>query len=308
MKRIFGILIASAALVSSAQAQEFPPATAKAGECYAKVLIPASYSTAAEQVMTSAGSTTFKKTPAVYKDVQKRVLVEEESFTLVPVPPTYETVTERVLIQPEQVVKSVVPVAFRTESKKILISPSRTEWKKGRGPFEKLDSATGEIMCRVEIPAVYKTITQQVVATPASTSEKIIPAKYATIERRKMKTEPSTQRKVVPAKYRTIVVKELVTPEGFESIKTPPRFATIDKRTLVSAEAVQWREILCETNTTPDLVLRLQKKLVSSGYSIGTTPNGNFGPATKAAVRKFQIANGLPTGGLTLSTVKKLGL
>jgi hypothetical protein len=291
-----------------ASAQGLPPADAKPGECYAKVLIPAIYQTAPQQVLIRPETKKMTKIPASYRDVEKSVLVEEESYELVAVQPVYETITERVMVEPEQVVKTLVPATYRTESEEILISPARVEWKAGRGAHEKLDAATGEIMCRVEIPAKYETVTRQAVATPASTSEEVIPAKYVTVEKRVMKAPPTTQKKVIPAKYKTITVKELVEPAKFEVEVIPAEYSSVEKRQLVTAEDVQWRQIMCETNTTPQFVMRLQNALVAEGYDLGTQPNGNFGPATKAAIRKYQLNKGLPTGGLTISTVRSLGL
>ena len=305
---IAGLMLTASTMTISANAQELPPATAKPGECYAKVLVPASYKTVTEQVMTHDGSVKYTKTPAVYRDVTKKVMVEEESYQLVVIPATYKTVEETILVQPEQVVKTVVPATYRTESKQVMISPSRIIWKAGRGAYEKINSATGDIMCRVEIPAKYKTLTQQVIATPAQTLEKTIPAKYTTITKRVMATEPKTERRIIPAKYKTITVKEMVTPERFDAVKTEPKYTTIEKRQLVGAESVQWRQILCETNTTPQVVMKIQKALVRKGYNLGTQPNGNYGPATKAAIRKFQLDNNMPTGGLTLASVRKLGV
>ena len=304
-----GVLaIASFSLIQSASAQQLPPANAKAGECYAKVLIPAKYQTTAEEVMVQPATSRFKKTPAVYREVEKQVLVQEESYELVPVPPVYETVEEKVLIQPEQIVKSVIPATYRDEVKKVLISPARVEWKVGRGAYEKIDEATGEIMCRVEIPAEFKEFTQKVIDQPARTKEEVIPAKYETVERKVLKTPPTTRKKVIPAKYVTIKIKELVEPEKFEVIDTPPRFASVQKKTLLASETVQWRQILCETNTTPGIVLRLQNALIAAGYKLGFSPDGELGPGTLAVIRKFQEDNSLPTGGLTISTIEKLGV
>ncbi|EFL89034.1 peptidoglycan-binding protein [Ahrensia sp. R2A130] len=291
-----------------ALAQQLPPADAKPGECYAKVLIPASYRTTPEEVMVQPASSSFKKTPAIYRDVEKEVLIEEESFELVAVPPVYENVSETILVQPEQVVKSVVPATYRTEEKRVLISPARMEWKVGRGPHEKLDAATGEIMCRVEIPAVFKTYEQQVIDQPAQTREEVVPAQYVTVQRKKMVTPPTTQRRVIPAKYKTIKIKELVAPEKFEVNETPARFASIQKRTLINSESVQWRQILCETNTTQEVVKRIQNALISAGYKLGFEPDGELGAGTQAIIRKFQEDNNLPTGGLTISTINKLGV
>jgi hypothetical protein len=44
-------------------------------------------------------------------------------------------------------------------------------------------------------------------------------------------------------------------------------------------------------------VLKLQTFLVANGY-LTATPDGNFGAKTLAAVKKFQIANGLPALGI----------
>ncbi len=308
MKRVLGMAFVATVLSSPVLAQQLPPADAKAGECYAKVLIPARYQTTAEEVLVQPASSTFKKIPAVYREVERQLLVEEESFELIPVPPIYEMVTERILIQPEQIIKSVIPATFRQETKKVLVSPARVEWKVGRGAYEKIDTATGEIMCRVEIPAVYKEYTQEVVDKPASTKEEVIPARYETVEKRVMKTPPTTRKKVLQAKFRTLIVKELVEPEKFEVIDTPPRYATVQKQKLLSLETVQWRQILCETNTTPGVVLRLQNALIKAGYKLGFIPDGELGPGTLAVINRYQKDNNLPTGGLTLSTVRSLGV
>jgi len=302
------LVAASNFSAGSALSQELPPADAAAGTCWAKVLLPAKYENIPQEVMVQPASSNFKKTPAVYREVAKQVLVQEESYELIPVPPVYEMVTETVLVQPEQVVKSVVPATFRTEAKRVLISEARVEWKVGRGAHEKIDAATGEIMCRVEIPAVYKTFSQQVVATPAQTKEEVIPARYETVQRRVMKTPPTTQKRIIPAKYSTVVIKELVEPEKFEVIEAPARFATVQKKKLIQAESVQWRQILCETNTTPAVVKRIQNALISAGYRLGFEPDGKLGPGTQSVIRRYQQDNNLPTGGLTLSTIQKLGV
>ncbi|MEM8749483.1 MAG: peptidoglycan-binding domain-containing protein [Pseudomonadota bacterium] len=301
-------LLASGAMVASVNGQELPPASAKPGECYAKVLVPASYETTPEQVMIQPATTAYKKTPAVYREVEKSILVEEESFELVPVPPTYETVSETILVQPEQVIKTVVPATYRTEKKQVMISPARTEWKVGRGAYEKIDEATGEIMCLVEIPAVFNTVEHVVLDQAPQTKEEIVPAKYKTIERRVMKTPPTTRKKVLPARYETVIIKELVENEKFEVVETPARFTTVEKRKVLAQEAVKWRQILCETNTTPEIVKEIQSALINAGYKLGFAPDGELGPGTLAVVEKFQKDKGLPTGGLTISTLERLGV
>ena len=79
-------------------------------------------------------------------------MVEPATNRLVPVPAEFETVTERVLDRPEQ-----------------------TVWKKGRGPIERIDGNTGEILCLVVEPATYKTITRTVVKAAATTRQVDVP-------------------------------------------------------------------------------------------------------------------------------------
>ena len=63
----------------------------------------------------------------------------------------------------------------------------------------------------------------------------------------------------------------------------------------------------CETNTTPDIISNLQKKLQEKNFEI-TNINGIYNPETKAAVKAYQKANKLNEGALTLKTLKSLGL
>jgi hypothetical protein len=60
-------------------------------------------------------------------------------------------------------------------TERVVEKPGYTYWKKGTGSKQKLNNATGEIMCLVEVPPVYGTVTKQVVKTPAMVEKIEIP-------------------------------------------------------------------------------------------------------------------------------------
>ncbi|VAW45516.1 hypothetical protein MNBD_GAMMA03-1779 [hydrothermal vent metagenome] len=70
---------------------------------------------------------------------------------------------------------------------------------------------------------------------------------------------------------------------------------------------MQWYLTLCETNTTADIVSRLQAALDKAGYNPGNI-DGALGAETMSALSIFQKDNSLPSGQLTMAALKKLGV
>ena len=117
MKNYHMTLIAAAVLTAfSAQAQVATsgPASASAGECYAKVVIPARFDTKSERVVSLPASKRIELVPASYKTVSEQILVSPEYKRLVPVPATYKNVTERVVVVPAGTRDEPVPGSFKT--------------------------------------------------------------------------------------------------------------------------------------------------------------------------------------------------
>ncbi len=291
---------------TSATSTLYPP-NAKPGECYARVLIPAKYTTKKEKVLVREASEKLEVIPAKYKWVTKKVLVKEASTKLVTIPPVYETVTEKLLVKPASEKIVTIPAVYETVTEKVLVKPAQTVWKKGRGPIEKVDGSTGEIMCLVEVPAVYKTITKRVLKTPARTKTIPVPAVYKKVTKRVVKTPARTKTIPVPAVYKTVRVKELVTPATVRKVPIPAKYQTITKRVKVSDATLKWTPILCKTNFSVDLIKKLQRALAKRGFNPGPI-DGVYGWRTKAAVNKFQKANSLSTGALTIETLNALGV
>ena len=79
------------------------------------------------------------------------------------------------------------------------------------------------------------------------------------------------------------------------------------KRVKVDDEHLAWRPVLCETNMTRGVVISIQEALAGAGHDPGPI-DGVIGTETLRAVRAYQAAAGLPTGGLTLATLDSLGV
>ena len=281
-----------------------PPA-AKPGECYARAFVPPQYKPVSKTVLKREASERVETVPAKYEWVEQQVLAQEASQKLKVIPAKYGWEEEKVLVREASTKLVEQPAVYQNVEEKVLVRDAYTTWKKGRGPIERIDNATGEIMCLVEVPAQYKTVVKRVVKTPASVREVAIPAEYKTVKRRVVVEPAKTVTVDIPAQYNTVKVRKLVNKASERRIEIPAEYQEVTDRVLVSEGHLEWRPILCETNTSPDVVRKLQKALRNAGYNPGAI-DGQIGKDTMAAVSAYQKANGLASGQLTMETLRKL--
>ncbi len=205
-----------------------------------------------------------------------------------------------------------------------------------------MDAAEGPCFARVLVPDLIETVTERVVDTKAPVEIRKIPAQFETVQERHLVREGTTVYKSIPAvyetvnevieiepgltkmvakqvvveparvieetiapKYKTVEVRKLVAPAREKRIAMPATYKTIEKRIAIGGTA-EWQPILCETNTGPDKISEVQTALSVAGYPIAV--DGRFGPQTFAAMKAYQMEQGLPVGYLTVSTVERLGV
>ena len=283
------------------------PPEAKPNECYARVFIPPVYRTSAEQMLNRSAAERLEVIPAKYEWVEEQVLVKEASQRLEVIPAQYNWVEERVLVRSASSRMEEVPAKYEWVSENVLVEPAHTVWKKGRGPVEKFDNATGEIMCLVEIPAAYKTVKKNVMTSPPRTESVEIPAEYNTVKKQVMVKAPITQTIEIPAVYKTVKVRKMVSPPEERRISIPEEYQTVTKTELVSEGTMEWRRVLCETNMSPAVISKIQNALLQAGHNPGRI-DGVLGSQTNTALRAYQKEKGLAVGALTYGTFESLGV
>ncbi len=178
-----------------------PPA--KPGQCFAKIKINATYKTQSRRILVS-------------KATSKRVLVRA---------PQYRFINQRVQVRKAYYKTRTIPAQYRTNVKRVMVKPAYNTWRKGHGAITRIDNMTGEIMCRVTVPAVYKNVSQRVLVRPV---QKI--------------------RTLVPAVYKTIKQKKFIAPALYKTIRTPARYKTQNYRVKTGGARYAWRAVLCKTN------------------------------------------------------------
>ena len=178
-----------------------PPA--KPGQCFAKVKVPANYQTKSRRVL-------------IQKATNKRVLVRA---------PQYRWVNKKVLVRKQSYRNRVIPAQYRNNVRRVLVKPAYNTWRKGHGAITRIDNMTGQIMCRVTVPAVYKNVSQRVLVRKAQ-----------------------NLRTFVPAVYKTVKQKQRVSAALYKTIHRPARYKTQNYRVRVAGTRYVWRPILCKTN------------------------------------------------------------
>ena len=267
------------------------------------VEVPATYETVTEKVLVEPAKTVWKKgrgpverldnstgeimclveVPAVYKTVTKRVIKTPATTRTIEVPATFDTVKVRKLVEDAKEVREEIPAKYREVKKQVKVSDAKHVWHEihtggNHGP------RTGNVICKRSFPAATKTIARRVIKTPATTRKIEIPAKYETRRVRKLVADAREVRSKIPEQTRQV-----------------------SKRVLTTSERLEWRPVLCETNMSGELVAQVQQALKKAGHDPGPI-DGVIGRGTLAAVDDYQRTKGLATGGLTMQTLKELGV
>jgi len=196
----------------------------------------------------------------------------------------YKTVKVRKLVTPAQEKRIPIPAEHQQVALRIKVSDAAFSWVATHSEDKPAGKPTGNQVCLSEIPAKFETLKKQVVKTPAGFVKEDVPAVVETVKVRKLVAKAEEKRSKIPAEFKMV-----------------------STRNKVSDERLEWRQVLCDTNMTKDVIVRLQEALIKAGYKPGAA-DGVMGGATLRAVDAFQQDKGLPRGGLTILTLETLGV
>ena len=183
---------ASPALLAGAKTNGVDLAGAAVGACYKEYYVPAKFEETSKEVLVKEESEEIKVAPAQFEETEEIVVVKQASQKKIYVPAQYETIEE-----------------------KILVEPAKAVWKKGDGPITKIDNSTGEIMCLIQVPAVYKTVTKTVLKTPSSIELVKVPAETKAVKVNKLVSDATIDKVKIPAEYKTVKLTNKVSDASF---------------------------------------------------------------------------------------------
>jgi hypothetical protein len=332
-KIILSCVAATLALPTLGFAQGMPsgqlPSQARPGQCFGRVLIPATYRNEAVSVVTREAYEQVQVTEPVFRSDQTSVATSDAYKRYEVSEPTFRTEAQSIVTRPahERLVAS--PAVLGTRSETIMIREPRLVWRAGANlsGVRRMDSATGEIFCLVEEAAITQNVTRIVQTQPARVSRQSVPAQVTTVQRRVLATPASVREINVPGTYQNINVQTLVTPAGERRGTVPEQTGTVNRQVLVTPERYEWVPVACEsaepirssgatsvarsTMTRPTEVVALrdvQSALKSKGFYTGPI-DGILGTNTARALRNFQRQNGISSNELLSSdTLRRLGL
>lgn len=204
--------------------------------------VPPTYRTETERVLQQAESVRYEPIALPLRTVREELVRTEASSRLQVQQAKLRTVTERVVVREASKRLVPVPAVYETVTERVKVADARREWKRGQAwvgqaiqvrPLRtfKIDASgraegfdveqrvveanneqlDDDVMCLVEVPARYDTISRQVLKTPATVREEIVPAEYATVQRQVMDSEAQTREIEVPATYQTVTRREIDT-------------------------------------------------------------------------------------------------
>jgi len=281
---------------------------ARPGECFALVKVPERFNTYQKEYEVRAPSERIETIPPRYETVTEQYVAQEAYERLEVVPASFRMVSEQVEITPPSSRYVSTEPVYETVTEQVLEQPARTVWKQGNGPIQRIDHATGDIMCLVEEPAIYKTVTRRVLKAPAEAREVQIPGQYGVVNKRVLERPAEVRRVVVPEQLATRTVRRLAEPGGVRRIPVPGQTATTTVRELVEPARLEWRSVLCETNMTPATIQRVQAALLREGYNPGPV-NGRLNNETINALNAYQRARNLPEDRyFNVETIRALGV
>ncbi len=227
---------------------DLPPTSARPGQCYARVLVPAVYRDAPMEVVTQEAVERIDVAEPTFRMRPETVMTREGFTRYVVTEPTFRTEQATIVTRPAYERLVVQPAQMATRTETVTIREPRMVWRAGANlsGVRRLDTNTGEIYCLVEERGVTQTISRKVVTAPASVSRVMVPAQTETLTRQVVATPASVREVVVAPETRTVQIQEIASPAAERRVLVPEARSTINRQILVSPERYEWAQVECD--------------------------------------------------------------
>jgi len=256
----------------------------KAAPSYREEVIPAKYATVTKQRIKTPASVREEVIPAEYKTITKQVLSKPATFDRVAVPAEYATSTysyrEGLKLKP----------GYRWTTSGLVYNPaydagspsySGSPMPAGAGPGADGIGGRGRGGDVGDMMAGDKPADANSADVYSNWGAAGCPAGYDY----NADSGVCSRTTNIPAEYATVTKRAVSRKGGFS----------------------EWREVVCANKITVAMNRQIQRALRDRGYDPGPIDD-IIGVRTKAALVKFQKANGLPVGNLDMETLKALGV
>jgi hypothetical protein len=226
-----------------------------------QIPVPATYKTVSEKVLVKPASIRQEPIPPSFKTVEEKVLVRPESTRIKVIPATYITEKAPRISKEASVKLTPYPAEFETVTEEVMVAEGYKIWKRGSAwigqaidvrPLQSFEvdefghvdgnsvshdwlfadnsNLEDDVMCLVEVPPEYKTISRKVLVKPAGVHEEEIPAEYCDCTITKV-DQPARQEVIkVPAEYRTVTRQVVATAASTRDIEIPAQYETVTRQ------------------------------------------------------------------------------
>lgn len=287
-----------------------PPMDARAGQCFARVLIPAEYATEAQTVTVQDGYERIEVSQPQFRTGSQNVVVRDEYKRYQVTEPQFRTEQATITTRPAFERLVVEPAQFASQPRAVTIREPRLVWRRGTdlSGVRRIDPQTGDVFCLVEEPGQTQAYSYRALTRPETVRRETVPAQVQTVTRQVLVRPATVQEVVVPAEVRSVAVHELVAPAAERRVAVEPRLGTFNRQVMTAPERYEWVPVVCETQMTGGLNSRIQQALAQRGLYRGPI-DGIVGPMTRDALSRFQRAERIPGGGqVTTETLSRLGV
>jgi hypothetical protein len=204
--------------------------------------IPAQYATQTRQVMVSPARTVYETIPAQYQTVTRDVVVQPASYR-------WERRSAGAAVVGHGGVVAVQGGQVAGHAKPMKLGFGHHGHKHhGHHGFHGGYSysgggATGDVICKVYVPAVTRTVTQQVVVSPARQIARVIPAEYRTVTQNVLISPARVRHSYVPPVYGWGQRQVVIRPASSHVVTQPAIMGVAYDRVLVQRGHSSWQQV-----------------------------------------------------------------
>lgn len=264
------------------------------------------FKTVKKQIMVYEGSKVYKSVPATIKQAPVKIQVAPARHVHETVPAVYKTVVEEVPVQRERSELYVQGAQYRTVYKPYVINPKKLAWRTGCVPHPQQTEDQAKQQCLIAIPEKKQIVKRELLDLPPIINKKVLPTKTIKVERKILVKAGQGVGGIVPAQYKTLLAEYVMEPWRLDVEQTKSRYQTIEAQIQTTKAAVVKLPALCVDRAKPQDIKRIQNLLSYRGFATPVT--GIVDHRTFSSIQKFQQKYRLAQGGITLETLKQLGL